>query len=190
MNVHAPSRPATLSHEARLDRLAEVAVKVGLGLKPGQEVIVTSPLEGLDLVRRVTEHAYRAGASLVTTIFSDEVATLMRYQHGADEGFDTATGWLFDGMATAYKNGAARLAIYGENPSLLSGQDPEKVARANRARSKAYVPALEQIVNYVTNWTILSCATPSWAPGCASAARRCWTAAPRMRRRSWAASTP
>jgi aminopeptidase len=163
MNIHSPAADRTLSHEARLDRLAEVAVRVGLGLLPGQEVILTAPLEAVPLVRRVTKHAYRAGASLVTTLFTDEVATLMRYQHGTDEGFDRATGWLFDGMAQAYRDGAARLAIVGENPALLAGQDPDRVARANRARSKAYLPALEQIVTYATNWTIISCATPSWA---------------------------
>jgi aminopeptidase len=163
MNIHSPAADRTLSHEARLDRLAEVAVRVGLGLLPGQEVILTAPLEAVPLVRRVTKHAYRAGASLVTTLFTDEVATLMRYQHGTDEGFDRATGWLFDGMAQAYRDGAARLAIVGENPALLAGQDPDRVARSNRARSKAYLPALEQIVTYATNWTIISCATPSWA---------------------------
>ena len=163
MNIHSPAPDGTLSHEVRLDRLAEVAIRVGLGLLPGQEVIVTAPLEAVPLVRRVTEHAYRAGASLVTTLFTDEVATLMRYQHGTDEGFDRATGWLFDGMAQAYRDGAARLAVVGENPALLAGQDPDRVARANRARSKAYLPALEQIVTYATNWTIISCATPSWA---------------------------
>jgi aminopeptidase len=163
MNIRSPAADRTLSHEARLDRLAEVAVRVGLGLLPGQEVILTAPLEAVPLVRRVTKHAYRAGASLVTTLFTDEVATLMRYQHGTEEGFDRATGWLFDGMAQAYRDGAARLAIVGENPALLAGQDPDRVARANRARSKAYLPALEQIVTYATNWTIISCATPSWA---------------------------
>ena len=163
MNLHASHAAQSLSHEERLDRLAQVAVRVGLGLKPGQEVVMTAPLEALPLVRRITEHAYRAGASLVTTLFADEEATLMRFRHGADEGFDTATGWLFEGMAAAYRNGAARLAIAGENPALLAGQDPDKVARANRARSKAYLPALEQIVNFHTNWTIVSYASPSWA---------------------------
>lgn len=163
MNVHAQNQAHLLSHESRLDRLAEVAVRVGLGLAAGQQLVMTAPIEALPLVRRITEHAYRAGASLVTTIFSDEESTLMRFQHGADEGFDTATGWLYDGMAAAYRGGAARLAIAGENPSLLAAQDPDKVARANRARSKAYVPALELIAGFATNWTIISYATPSWA---------------------------
>ena len=150
-------------HEARLDRLAEVAVRVGLGLTRGQEVVMTAPVGALPLARRITEHAYRAGASLVTTLFSDDQAALMRFQHAPDAAFDTAPGWLFDGMAAAFRGGAARLAIAGDDPALLAGQDPDKVARANRARSAAYRPALELITSFAVNWTIVSCATPAWA---------------------------
>jgi aminopeptidase len=151
------------THEARLDRLAEVAVRVGLGLEPGQEVVLTAPLEAVPLVRRITDHAYKAGASLVTAMLSDEVATLSRFRHAPDAAFDYAPAWLFEGMAQAYRNGAARLAIGGENPTLLSGQDPDRVARANRARSIAYRPALELITNFAINWSIVSYATPAWA---------------------------
>jgi aminopeptidase len=151
------------THEARLDRLAHVAVQVGLGLKTGQEVVLTAPLQALPLVRRITEHAYKSGASLVTPLFTDEEGTLARFQHATDAAFDYAPAWLFEGMASAYRGGAARLAISGENPTLLSGQDPQKVARANRARSVAYRPALELITNFATNWSIVSYATPAWA---------------------------
>jgi aminopeptidase len=156
-------RDLSLTHEQKLDRLGEVAVRVGLGLQEGQELVMTASLDALPLVRRITEHAYKAGASLVTTLFSDEEATLMRYRHARDGSFDVASGWLYDGMASAFRNGAARLAIAGENPSLLAGQDPEKVSRANRARSAAYMPALELIAGFDINWTIASYASPAWA---------------------------
>ena len=152
-----------LSHDERLDRLAEIAVRVGLRLRHGQEVVVTAPVEALPLVRRITAHAYTAGAALVTTLFSDEVSTLQRFLHAPDDSFDRAAGWLYDGMAAAFHAGAARLAVVGEDPSLLSAQDPAKVARANRARSIAYKPALDHIVNFDVNWSIVSCATPAWA---------------------------
>lgn len=155
--------PSVAPFEARLDRLAAIAVRVGLGLQHGQEVVMTAPLDALPLVRSITTHAYRAGASLVTTIVSDEAATLARFQHAPDDAFDTAPGWLFDGMAAAFRRGAARLAIVGEDPSLLSAQDPDRVARANRARSAAYRPALELITGFAVNWSIVSYATPSWA---------------------------
>ncbi|WP_230530956.1 aminopeptidase [Microvirga roseola] len=163
MNEQIRNLPDAQSHAMLLDRLAEVAVRVGLGLKPGQEVVLTAPLDAVPLVRRITEHAYEAGASLVTTFFSDEEAMLMRYRYGHDESFDTAAAWLYEGMAAAYRNGAARLAIVGEDPSLLAKEDPEKVSRANRARSKAYMPALNLIAGFDTNWSIVSAATPAWA---------------------------
>ncbi|MDT8333328.1 aminopeptidase [Roseomonas gilardii] len=153
----------SLPLDQRIDRLAEVAVRVGLGLREGQELVMTAPLDALPLVRRITEHAYKAGASLVTTLLSDEEMTLARFRHAPASAFDTAPGWLFEGMGRAFAGNAARLAITGEDPNLLSAQDPEKVSRANRARSKAYLPALERIVNFDINWTIAAFATPSWA---------------------------
>jgi aminopeptidase len=139
-------------------------------------------VEALPLARRITEHAYRAGASLVTTLYADDQATLMRYRFAPEESFDAATGWLFEGMAKAFEEGAARLAVVGDDPSLLSGQDPARVSRANRARSRAYVPALELIASFATNWTIVSYATTPWAKAMfpdepeAAAVARLWDA--------------
>jgi aminopeptidase len=153
----------TPEFEQKLDRLAEVAVRAGLGLAPGQELVMTATLDAIPLARRITEHAYQAGASLVTTLFSDEQSALLRFHHGSNAGFDTAASWLYEGMAQAYRSGAARLAITGNDPSLLSKEDPEKVSRVNRATSKAYRPALELIARHEINWTIVACATPAWA---------------------------
>ena len=151
------------THEEKLDLLADVAVNVGLGLRPGQELVMTASLDSLALARRITEQAYRAGASLVTTLLNDEDAALLRYRYAPDASFDHAAKWLYDGMAAAFKSGAARLAIAGANPALLSNEDPDKVGRANRAVSQAYRPALELITRHEINWTIVPSATPAWA---------------------------
>ncbi|HKD61683.1 MAG TPA: aminopeptidase [Terracidiphilus sp.] len=151
------------THEQKLDLLAEVAVRVGLGLKEGQELLMTASLDAVPLARRITEQAYRAGASLVTALYSDDEATLMRYHYAPDAAFDKAAAWLYDGMGAAFRSGAARLAIAGGNPALLSNEDPDKVGRVNRAVSAAYRPALELITRHDINWTIVSSATPAWA---------------------------
>jgi len=153
----------TLTHEQRLDRLAMVAVHVGLGLAAGQELVMTAPLDALDLARRITAEAYRAGAALVTTFLVDDESTLARFRYASDASFDHAAQWLHDGIAEAYRSGAARLGITGANPALLAGQDSAKVSRANAAVSKASRPALELITRHQINWTILPAATPAWA---------------------------
>ncbi len=152
------------SNEESLDRLGQIAIQIGLGgLAPSQELVITAPVEALPLVRRITAHAYRAGASLVTTLFTDEQSTLLRFRNGNDAAFDKAAVWLHDGIANAYRSGAARLAITGGNPALLAGQDPSKVARANLAFSKASRPALDLITRHEINWTIVPYATSAWA---------------------------
>src|ERR1700712_4286129 len=147
----------------KLDKLAEVAIKVGLNLKPGQDLYVTAPTTALPLARLIAEQAYKAGAGLVTTMFSDEEITLARYKYGNDESFDRAAGWLYDGVAQAFGNNTARLAIAGDNPMLLAGQDADRVGRANRAMSKAYKPAQAKIVNFDINWTIVPHPGTAWA---------------------------
>ena len=152
------------THAHLLNKYAELTVKSGLNLRQGQQVLITAPLEAVDLVRLITHHAYKAGASLVTTMYSDEKTALMRYTDGEKEAFDAAPAWLFGGMAEAFRDGnCARLGIIGEDPALLSGQDIDKVSRANRARSMAYKPVVEQITSFATNWCVISAATPSHA---------------------------
>ncbi len=155
--------PATLTFDEKLDQLAEVAIRVGLGLSPGQELLMTANLDTMPLARRIAEQAYKAGASLVTTIYSDDAAVLARYHYAPNEAFDKAPNWLYDGMAAAFNSGVARLAIHGDNPMLLAKEDPAKVARSNRAMSVAIKPAMVPITRHAINWTIVACASPGWA---------------------------
>ena len=162
MTVHERNISASID-PVKLDRLAEVAIKVGLNLKPGQDLLLTAPTAALPLVRKIAEHAYKAGAGLVTPIMSDEAVTLSRYRFGPDDSLDRAAGWLYEGMSKAFAANTARLAVVGDNPMLLSGEDPAKVARASKANSIAYQPALEKIVNFEVNWNIIAYPSLSWA---------------------------
>tara|TARA_R110002051_G_scaffold1008_1_gene4913 strand:- start:45589 stop:46824 length:1236 start_codon:yes stop_codon:yes gene_type:complete len=147
----------------KLDRLAEVAVRTGVNLAQGQELVITAPIEALPLVRRIVVHAYKAGASLVTPIFSDGEIAKARYEHGADASFDKAPAWLFEGMGAAFKSGAARMAITGDDPMLLADADPEKVARVSKATSIAAKPAMGPIVGFEVNWNIVAYPGAGWA---------------------------
>src|SRR5262249_32704664 len=162
MNTHQRNLSTSID-PVKLDRLAEVAVKVGLRLREGQDLLLTAPVAALPLVRKIAEHAYKAGRGIVTPFFTREEFTLARYRFAHDASFDRAAGWLYQGMAKAFSENTARLAIVGDNPMLLSGEDPAKVARASKANSRAYQPAQEKIVNFDTNWNIIAYPGSSWA---------------------------
>ena len=124
---------------------------------------MTAPIEALPLVRRIAVHAYKEGANIVTPLFSDPEITLSRFNHASNESFDKAPSWLFNGMGEAFDNNTARLAVVGEDPLLLSNQDPDKVSRANKATSVAYKPARERITRFDINWNIISWPGQAWA---------------------------
>ncbi len=147
----------------KLDRLAEVAVRTGVNLAEGQELVISAPIEAAPLVQRIAVHAYKAGASLVTPLFSDGEVTKARYEHGNDASLDMAAGWMFEGMAKAFENGAARMAITGDDPMLLADADPAKVARVGKATSIAAKPAMNPIVGFEVNWNIVAYPGAGWA---------------------------
>ena len=161
MTTHQRNFPSI--DPTKLERLAETAVKVGLRLQPGQDLFLTAPVSALPLARRIVVEAYKAGAGLVTPILSDEEITLSRFRFAPDTSFDRAPGWLYEGVGKAFAANTARLAIVGDDPMLLSQEDPDKVARANKANSIAYQPALEKIAGFDINWNIVAYPTASWA---------------------------
>ena len=56
------TEPVTAIDPVKLDKLAAVAIKVGLQLAPGQDLVMTSSMAHLPRARRINEHAYKAGA--------------------------------------------------------------------------------------------------------------------------------
>ena len=98
----------------KIDKLANLAIKRGLTFQKGQNLIITSPIEALPLVRKITEHAYKEGAGIVTTMFSDPDLTLSRFKYANDDSFNVSNDWLYEGMGSAFDNNTARLAIIGD----------------------------------------------------------------------------
>jgi len=150
-------------NEEKINKLANLAVKRGVRLQKGQNLLITAPIESLPLVRKITEFAYKEGAHIVTPFFTDSDITLSRFKYAPNESFDTSTDWLFNGMGEAFDNNTCRMAITGDDPTLLSNINADKVSRANKAMAKAYKPARERITEFKINWNIVSWPTKGWA---------------------------
>lgn len=148
---------------AELDKLAELSIKTGVALQPGQDLIITAPIEAAPLVRKLAHHAYKSGAGIVTPLYTDPEVVLARYKNADKASFEKATDWLFEGMAIAFDKNTARLAVVGDDPMLLAEQNPEDVGQANKAVSKASSPIRERITRFDVNWNIIAWPGTDWA---------------------------
>jgi aminopeptidase len=149
--------------ESRLDRLAEIAVRIGTNVQPGQRLIVNAPVEAVPLVRAIATHAYRAGAAGVTPMFADQQLGRIHLVEGNEASLDAAPGWLYEGLTKAAEEGAALLSIAGNDPNLLADCDPARKARVQKAQAIASRGFAGMVGGFKINWSIVPYANPGWA---------------------------
>ncbi|OAB40203.1 aminopeptidase [Paenibacillus antarcticus] len=146
-----------------LDKYAELVVKVGVNVQPGQVLVVQSPLETVDLTRLIVSKAYEAGAKYVQVEWEDEGVTRIRYEKANDDSFNYYPKWQADMMEQLAEGGGAILHIKVPNPELFNGIDSLKVSRS----VKAAAIARERYSTYVrTNkfsWSLIKAPTRAWA---------------------------
>ena len=121
----------------KLERYAELAVKAGLDLQPGQELMIEAQLEAAPFVRRVAAQAWQAGAKDVTVYWADEDLTRMYYLNGRPELFTQYPDWRALQLNGLAERGGAFLSIRSGDPAALAGVDPARVAAAGKASHAA-----------------------------------------------------
>lgn len=149
--------------EEKLRRFAEVAIKVGVGLQPGQKLFVSASVEALPLTRLVVEEAYKAGSRLVVTQLYDEQLNLARYRHAPRDSFEEYAAFMVEARLKALEEGYAWLSILADDPELLQGQDPELIRQASQTAARHSKPFSQRISAFATNWSIIGAASPRWA---------------------------
>jgi len=89
MTAHQRNFPTPID-PVKLDRLAEVAIKIGLPAAAWTGPVADRAHRGAAAGAADRGACLQAGAGLVTPILSDEEVTLARYRFGRDDSFDRA----------------------------------------------------------------------------------------------------
>lgn len=157
------------THQDLLAKYAEAIVKVGLNIRAGQRLIISSggtrgvPHQFAPLVREISKAAYAAGAKYVEAIFADEEMLRIRAQHAPKGTFDIYPKWQISALKEMVDNGDALLSIAGANPDLLGGLDPEVVGQMQRAHLENWGPVSEKVSTNAINWCVIAAAGDAWA---------------------------
>jgi aminopeptidase len=158
-----PTGNQTIDHESdRLQRLARLAVEVGANVQAGQYVLVRGRVEHAPLAREVARAAYRAGAALVESAYSDGHFDRALIELGPDESLALTPAGDLAALKDLTARQGALVSISGDpDPNLLSDLDPARVGKL------IPIDLLKQRNEFIggrlVNWTIVAMPLPAWA---------------------------
>ncbi|MDB5044279.1 MAG: peptidase [Deinococcus sp.] len=156
-----PSKPLTF--EQKLQNYARLAVQVGLGIRPGQRVLVQAPVDTAPLARLLVREAYAAGASFVDVRWDDDDVVLARFELAPEGTFDTISKWRVNAETEVAEAGGAVIAIRAANPGLLATVDAARVTAHARALAAYRKPYTAQVMTNRLNWNLISAPIAGWA---------------------------
>ena len=149
--------------QQNLEKYAEVIIKVGVNVQPGQQVLITPWTDNADFVRLLVEQAYKAGASFVDVLWDDEPLRLIRFEHAPEDSFDQFSDWRMNAIIEAGKKGAAIIRMASADPTLLLEQDPALVQVFQKAEYKQLQPYFDLVRSRGVNWVGIGVPTERWA---------------------------
>src|SRR3954449_12311247 len=80
----------------RLSRYADLIVRIGANVQPGQTVQVNALVEHVPLTRQIVEAAYLAGARFVDVAYIDTHARRSFIVHAADDDLTHTHPWQLE----------------------------------------------------------------------------------------------
>ncbi len=153
----------SLSFDDKLDNYAKLVVHVGLGLRPGQQLLLNTPLEAAPFVERVAEHAYAAGSPFVDAIWKHDPLARVRLQHAPKDTLSMISEWRGDSLTQNLARGGAVTSVYAADPDAFAGFDPESVTEMHQAIQRYTLEYSVKVMSNAINWTVVAAAVPAWA---------------------------
>jgi aminopeptidase len=151
-----------MSDNGRLDTYAELAIRVGVNLVPGQDLQITGLLEHHPFVRAIADAAYAAGARYVDVNYVDQHVTRARIQHAPEDSLDWAAPHKIQQIEDLGAKKGALVSITGNpEPDLFRDLDGRRVGMTRA--TKLNEAQLRQITEGTINWTIVAYPNEGWA---------------------------
>lgn len=123
-------------------RLAELIVRVGANVQPGQIVSIGSEPGKEPLTRAIAEVAYEQGAKFVDLTVFDAHIKRARLLHADPETLDYVPPWYGERILALGEHHAARISLTGPvAPHIMDGIEPALLGRdmllPSRSRSSS-----------------------------------------------------
>ncbi|PKR84996.1 aminopeptidase [Heyndrickxia camelliae] len=152
-----------MNFEQKMDKYAELAVKVGVNIQPGQPLWINAPLGTEQVIRKIVRQAYLAGAKNVHVDWYDEEIKRTHYELAPEETFKKFPDWLVKAHDDLVEEGGAILQVDAEDPDLLTGISTDRILNFQKARGDALENFYEALDTDKISWSIIAVPSKKWA---------------------------
>ncbi len=152
-----------MPNKTLLTKLAKLAVVVGANVQEGQNVVVRSSTETVEIARELAHQAYLAGAKQVFLLWTDEFISKDYLTFASDETITEIPEYLIAQYKHFVDTNAAFISVSSPIPGLHKEVDPEKSSKSMVASSKALKFWREHMMGNQSQWTIIAAPNPIWA---------------------------
>ncbi|MGG5784792.1 aminopeptidase [Bacillus albus] len=152
-----------MTFEEKLQAYAELTVKIGVNIQPGQYLLVNTSVDALDFVRLVVKEAYKAGAGRVHVNFSDEKIDLAYFDHASDEEFNRFPEWIVKMNDELIERKGALLIIDATDPDKFAGISADRLATYQKVSGAALENNRNAVMKDLIAWSMVAVPSSKWA---------------------------
>ena len=141
---------------------AKLAIKTGVNIQKGQDLIITANVNDNYFVKYLVEEAYKAKARLVTVDWVSDEVDFLTYKNAKLEALSEFPTWKEEKLKYQVEKLPARLYIDSSDPDALAGVDQEKVTNVRKITGPIIMKYREQMENKY-QWCIVGIPGEAWA---------------------------
>ena len=148
--------------ENRLRKYAELIVRTGANVRPGQVVSLTIGVEQHEFAALLMEECYKAGARKVNVDWTYDVQQRLNYLYAPQEVLSRVLPWEEAKLKQMVEDLPCRIFITSEDPDAMNGVDPQKLSDVIQARGKVIKP-YRNAIDGKHQWVIAAYPSLKWA---------------------------
>ena len=148
-----------------LQKYAELIVRTGANVQPGQVVELSISVEQHAFAELVIEACYKAGAKKVNVDWTCDGQSRLNLLYADQEVLSKVLPWEEARMRQMVEDLPCRILILSEDPDAMRDIDPEKLSAVTRSRSTVRKPYRDAI-DGKHQWVIAAHPSVKWAKKC------------------------
>lgn len=152
-----------MTFEEKLAEYADLAVRVGINVQPGQNVLINTTTDTLEFSRLIVKKAYEAGAKSVHVNFTDGPIHRAFFDLAPESAMKEFPAWMVTQRNELIDQQGSLLWIDAEDPDLLAGVPAKRISDYQKTSGRALEKYRAAVMSDKIAWSIIAIPSEIWA---------------------------